>query len=61
MPFIMNSADKAARVIRTGLENNKARIAFPWPMYALVRLMAVLPRSFVEQLLADMPRKPSFN
>jgi short-subunit dehydrogenase len=53
--------DKAARAIRKGLEANKPRIAFPLPMYALVRLMAALPSSLVEKILSDMPRKASFN
>src|SRR3546814_8256106 len=29
MPFLMD-AEQAARVIRRGLERNRARIAFPW-------------------------------
>ena len=56
MPFIM-SPEKAARIIRTGLENNKPRIAFPWPMYALVRLVAALPQDFVNRRMWKLPKK----
>lgn len=42
MPFLMD-APRAARIIRRGLMANKARIAFPWPMAALVWLIAALP------------------
>jgi len=60
MPFII-SADAAARFIRRGLAANRARVAFPLPMYALVRLMAALPRILVDPFMANMPRKPSFD
>ena len=42
MPFKM-SANKAARIIATGLINNKPRIAFPLPMVFMVWFLSVLP------------------
>ena len=49
MPFLMD-ADRAARIIRRGLARNAARIAFPFPMYALVWFMAALPASISDRL-----------
>lgn len=56
MPFIMDAA-KAARIIRRGLERDKARIAFPWPMYALVWFMGALPPSWTDRLFRKLPKK----
>lgn len=50
MPFLMK-ADRAAQIIRRGLDQNKARIAFPWPMAALVWLFAAAPTALVDRLL----------
>lgn len=58
MPFIM-SPERAAEIIRKGLERNQPRIAFPWPMYALGRLVAALPQSWTDRATAHMPKKPS--
>ena len=49
MPFLMD-ADRAARIIRRGLARNAARIAFPFPMYALVWFMAALPAFISDRL-----------
>lgn len=57
MPFLM-SAEKAAYIIRRGLEQNKPRIAFPWPMATIVGLLAMLPPGFVEFIACRLPRKP---
>ena len=57
MPFLMD-ADRAARLIRKGLERTRARIAFPWQTSWLVGLLAVLPPSITDRLLARMPSKP---
>jgi len=54
MPFIMTT-ERAARIIRRGLNRNQARIAFPFPMYALVRLLAALPQDWLPA--ARLPRK----
>ncbi|MDR3450469.1 MAG: SDR family NAD(P)-dependent oxidoreductase [Alphaproteobacteria bacterium] len=56
MPFLM-SAERAASVIKRGLACNRARIAFPWPMYLLVRLLAALPQSLMDKIAAHTPRK----
>lgn len=56
MPFLMPVA-RAAQMIRTGLEKNRGRIAFPWQMYLLVRLLMLLPRPLLEKISYRMPRK----
>jgi short-subunit dehydrogenase len=56
MPMLM-TAERAAGIIKRGLARNKARIAFPWPMYALTRLVAALPPGIIDPLLARLPRK----
>lgn len=56
MPFIMDAA-KAARIIRRGLELNKARIAFPWPMYFMAWLLGTLPPGWTDNLLKYAPKK----
>ncbi len=55
MPFIMD-ADKAARIIRHGLKRDKARIAFPWPMYMAMWLMGALPPALTDPLLKVAPK-----
>jgi hypothetical protein len=56
MPFLM-SAERAARIVRRGLARDRARIAFPWPMYAAVRLLSALPTGLVDPLLRRLPAK----
>ncbi|TWB46127.1 SDR family NAD(P)-dependent oxidoreductase [Nitrospirillum pindoramense] len=56
MPFLMD-ADRAARIVVQGLAANRARIAFPWPTYAVSWLLGVLPPSWTDALLAQAPRK----
>ncbi|BBK37024.1 short-chain dehydrogenase [Allostella sp. ATCC 35155] len=56
MPLLM-PADRAARIIRRGLDRNRARIAFPWPVYALVRLLAGLPVAWTDPILRRLPAK----
>lgn len=56
MPFIMD-ATRAAAIIRRGLERNRGRIAFPWPMYALIRLATMLPERIVDRLMTRLPEK----
>lgn len=56
MPFLMET-EKAARIIRNGLARNQGRIAFPWPMLALVRLLGLLPYPLLDRLLRRAPRK----
>ncbi|MCC7272236.1 MAG: SDR family NAD(P)-dependent oxidoreductase [Alphaproteobacteria bacterium] len=56
MPLLM-SADRAAAIIRRGIDRGRPRIAFPWPMYAAVRLLAALPPAWSDPLLRRLPRK----
>ena len=56
MPFLM-SVERAAGLIAAGLAANKARIVFPWPMVAAVRLLALLPPDMLAWLMARLPAK----
>jgi short-subunit dehydrogenase len=56
MPFLM-TADRAAEIMVRGLARGKARIAFPWPMYALTRLIAALPSALIDLFIGRLPRK----
>ena len=56
MPLIISSK-KAAKIIRTGLERNTARIAFPRRMYFLAWLLGVLPPSFSDRLMPKVVLK----
>ncbi|MCW5730488.1 MAG: SDR family NAD(P)-dependent oxidoreductase [Alphaproteobacteria bacterium] len=56
MPFIMD-APNAASIIMRGLARNRGRIAFPWPMYALIRLVTMLPDRLVDRLMTRLPEK----
>lgn len=51
MPFMM-PADRASRIIRSGLARNKARIAFPFGTKAAIWLGSTLPGSWTYGLLA---------
>jgi short-subunit dehydrogenase len=56
MPFLMD-ADRAAMIIRRGLERNRGRIAFPLPTYLMAWTIAVLPAVLADVLLAHTPAK----
>ena len=56
MPFIM-PAMRAAAIVKRGLARDKARIAFPWPMYFLAWLFGALPPAWTDPLLVRAPRK----
>lgn len=56
MPFFME-APAAARVIQKGLKNNRARIAFPFPMYMMAWLLSLFPPGMTDLLLRYAPRK----
>ena len=49
MPFLM-TADKAARIIKRGLANDRGLISFPWPTFAAVRLLTLLPAPLADAL-----------
>ncbi len=56
MPFLMDTP-RAARIIRKGLEAGRGRIAFPWPTYAAVWLLAMLPDRLATLLTRNVPIK----
>ncbi len=56
MLFIID-AGKAARIIRKGLERNKARIGFPWPVYWTAWFLGALPPAVTDWLYRRIPRK----
>lgn len=56
MPFLMTAAD-AALYIKNGIDKGRARIAFPWPMYLLSRLVSALPLWLGDIILMRAPKK----
>ena len=56
MPMLMD-ADRAAGIIRRGLAKNRARIAFPWPIYAVAGMFGVLPPWLIDPFMVRLPRK----
>lgn len=56
MPFLMD-ADRAAAIILRGLARNRARIAFPWPMYAAALLVQAMPSALAERISRSLPAK----
>lgn len=56
MPFVM-TAQQAAKLIKKGITRNAARVAFPWPMAAIVWFLSVLPPAWTDALFSRLPRK----
>jgi short-subunit dehydrogenase len=56
MPFMMEP-QKAARIIRTGLNKNRAVIAFPWQMRAMIMVITALPRFMGDAITARALKK----
>ena len=56
MPMLMD-ADRAAGIIRRGLAKNRARIAFPWPIYAVAWMFGVLPPWLIDPFMVRLPKK----
>ncbi len=56
MPFLM-SAEKAAEIIKTRLEKNPARIAFPLFFYLIVYISSILPPALTDIIFRMLPRK----
>jgi short-subunit dehydrogenase len=56
MPFLM-TAEKASMLMRRGIDANRARLAFPWPMALVAWFLAALPPGWVDRLLSRMPAK----
>lgn len=49
-PFLISS-EKAAKIIKNGLKNNKACITFPWQLNSLMKLANLLPDRLVNTIL----------
>ena len=56
MPLIMTTT-KAAKIVKKGVERNKGRICFPWPMTLLVWFASVLPASVADFIMRTLPKK----
>jgi short-subunit dehydrogenase len=56
MPFLW-TAEKAARAIVRGLAKNKARCAFPFPLYGLIWWFGSLPPWSTDWLFRRLPKK----
>lgn len=56
MPLLM-PADRAARLIRRGLDRNVGRIGFPLPTVFVGWFMSVLPNALVDRLTRRLPGK----
>ena len=57
MPFLMD-AGRAAAIVKRRLARNHARIAFPWPMYAVAWLIGALPPLLSDSLVRGLGDKP---
>jgi short-subunit dehydrogenase len=56
MPGLMH-ADRAARIILRGIAAGRVRVAFPWWLAAIARLVDLLPPRLMGALLARAPGK----
>lgn len=56
MPFLMDTT-RAAHIIAKGLEKNRSRIAFPWPMYLIAGFLGMLPDVVAQRVLKRTPEK----
>ena len=56
MPFLM-SAEKCAGLIQSGLKKNKSRISFPFPLFFVVWLSALLSNKITDPIFAKLPAK----
>lgn len=50
MPFLM-SAEKAAKIMKKGLDRKKALIVYPWQMKLAVTILSKMPRSWYRRLM----------
>ncbi len=57
MPFVMK-AERAAHIIRCGLNRRKGRIAFPCALYVPLCWLAALPMFLTDLLFRRLPAKP---
>ena len=56
MPLML-TGERAAKIIRRGLQRNKARIAFPRPLALAAAVVGLLPSRLVEAVARRLPRK----
>lgn len=56
MPFLW-TPERAADAIKKGLARDKGRIAFPWPLFAGVRLLDMLPDALATAITSRGPHK----
>jgi hypothetical protein len=49
--------ERASRIMARGLEKNRGRIAFPWPMHVMARIAGCLPSRLMDRIAAGMPKK----
>lgn len=56
MPFLM-TAEKAAAIIARGIEKNKKRLLFPFPMAVSAWLLAMLPVRLTDPIIMKMAHK----
>jgi hypothetical protein len=45
------------RIVRRGLEKNRPRIAFPWPMACLAWFIGILSPGLIDPILNRLPKK----
>jgi short-subunit dehydrogenase len=50
--FFVLSADEAAQHVMRGLQKNKPRISFPWPLALGAWLLSVVPQSLAQQIVS---------
>lgn len=58
MPLLMDVEQAAARIAR-GIARGERTIAFPLPVYGLMRLLAVLPPRLSDAIFSRLPAKPA--
>ena len=56
MPFLMD-CDRAARIMRRGLDRGRGRIAYPTRFYLMIRLAAALPMRLRDWWIGRLPKK----
>lgn len=56
MPWLMTAEDAAQRTLR-GLRAGRVRVVYPWPLYALARVVGALPPGWRAALMARFPGK----
>lgn len=54
---LQTTAERAARIIRSGLERGRPVIAFPFLLYAGIRILAALPTALADPILGLVPVK----